>query len=77
MKIHVRLYVNLKAYAPGKETGFHVDLDPGATVKDLMGALKIPDTVKRVVVVNGRRARDNSILQPDDAVTLFPPLEGG
>ena len=77
MNVHVSLFANLRDYSPGEEGSFDLRLDSGATIADLMAALHIPPVVQAVVLVNGRRAEPTSPLAPEDAVTLFPPMEGG
>jgi molybdopterin converting factor small subunit len=77
MKVHVSLFANLRDYSPVGRGSFDLDLDEGATVADLAAALHIPPAVEAVVLVNGRRAEPATPLGPQDAVTLFPPMEGG
>lgn len=77
MKVQVSLFANLRDYAPGGEGRFDLALAAGATVADLFAALNVPLQVQAVVLVNGRRAEPATPLAPEDAVTLFPPMEGG
>jgi molybdopterin converting factor small subunit len=77
MKVHVSLFANLRDYSPAGEGSFELGLAAGATVADLVAALHIPPKVQAVVLVNGRRAEPATSLAPEDAVTLFPPMEGG
>jgi molybdopterin converting factor small subunit len=77
MKIQVSLFANLRDYSPNGKGSFDLALAAGATVADLFAALNIPPQVQAVVLVNGRRADPGTPLAPEDAVTLFPPMEGG
>ena len=77
MNVHVSLFANLRDYSPGGEGSFDLRLAAGATVADLMAALHIPPVVQAVVLVNGRRADFDTVLNDGDSVTLFPPMEGG
>lgn len=77
MKIKVSLFANLKKYAQDGKTDFNVDLPPGATLDTLIQAIKVPDEVKRVALVNGRHAKNESRLAEGDTVTVFPPFTGG
>jgi molybdopterin converting factor small subunit len=77
MKVQVSLFANLRDYAPGGEGRFDLGLAAGATVADLVAKLQIPPAVQAIVLVNGRHAEPTTLLAPDDAVTLFPPMEGG
>ena len=77
MKVQVSLFANLRDYAPGGEGSFDLVLAAGATVADLFAALNVPPQVQAVILVNGRRAEPTTPLASEDAVTLFPPMEGG
>jgi len=52
-------------------------LPEGSTVGDVTGALGIPGEMSIVVLVNGAHAQADRVLNPEDIVTLFPPLIGG
>jgi len=77
MKVHVKLYVNLKKYAPADDSSFEIQLESGARVETLLNILKIPPHEERIVLVNGRHSDDLSPLKEGDTVTLFSPLSGG
>jgi molybdopterin converting factor small subunit len=77
MKVKVHAFANLRDYAPGGQGGCELSLADGATVADLIAALRIPATVEAVILVNGRRADRTTPLSAGDGVTLFPPMEGG
>jgi len=77
MKVQVSVFANLRDYAPGGTGSFEPDLAAGATVRDLINTLAIPPQVQAVILVNGRRADQNTLLVAGDQVTLFPPMEGG
>ena len=77
MKVQVRAFANLRDFVPYGNGEFELTLAEGATVADLIAALRIPAAVEAVVLVNGRRADRPTALAAGDAVTLFPPMEGG
>ncbi len=77
MKVQVSMYATLKKYAPGSQGNFELNLAAGATVKTLMERLQIPQTVERVILINGRLADDGTRLADADKITIFPPIEGG
>jgi molybdopterin converting factor small subunit len=77
MKVRVHAFANLRDYAPAGKGSIDLALADGVTVADLFTALKIPATVETVMLVNGRRAVRDTILNDCDEVTLFPPMEGG
>ena len=77
MQVHVDTYANLRQYAPAGRGSFDLTLDAGDTVKSVIEALGIPRAVKMVLLVNGRRAAEDTRLETADRITLFPPIEGG
>jgi molybdopterin converting factor small subunit len=77
MQVHVDTYANLRQYSPAGRGGFDLTLNSGATVSCIIDALNIPCTVKIVILVNGRRATEDTRLKAADKITLFPPIEGG
>ena len=77
MKVTLKLFNQLRSYAPREKGIFRQTLPTGATVNDLLTQLKIPATVQRTVLVNGRRVDDHAPLCADDEVVLMSPIEGG
>jgi sulfur-carrier protein len=77
MSVHVSLFANLRDYSPGSEGHFDLRLASGASIADLVAALHIPPVVQMVILINGRRADLDTVLNAGDSVTLFPPMEGG
>jgi molybdopterin converting factor small subunit len=77
MKIQISLYANFRQYAPGSAESFELDLAVGATVKTLIDRLKIPEVLKMVILINGRKADTETRLAEEDKITIFPPIEGG
>jgi len=77
MKIRVQTFANLREYAPANAGKLELAFADGATVADVLTALRIPAAVEAVMLVNGRRADTGTRLSSDDEVTLFPPMEGG
>ena len=77
MQVHVDTYANLRQYSPTGYGCFELTVVSDATVKSVIMALGIPDTVKTVALVNGRHATEITGLKTGDKITLFPPMEGG
>ena len=77
MQVHVDAYANLRQYSPAGGGSFDLTLDSDATVRSIIEVLHIPRTVKMVILVNGRRAAEDTRLNAADKITLFPPIEGG
>jgi len=77
VRVHVRVYSVLRRYAPGGAEAFDLDLEPGTELALALARLGLPDTVERVVLLNGRRADPAVPLADGDVVTVFPPVAGG
>jgi len=77
MRVQIRLFSNLRQYAPDDGGSFQLELGVGATVHRLVEKLEIPSSVKRVILVNGYHGNENTVLADGDTVTLFPPMAGG
>ena len=75
-QIEVRLYGDLKKYAPGDQTTFVLTLDPGATLADVLAVLEVPEGI-HVSLINGRRVPENTPLKSGDVLVLFPIVSGG
>ena len=84
MRVHVRLFANLRDRFPSGARGQgDVDLDDGASLADLIERLEIPDPQRQMVLVDGQqvlrkaRGRAERILQDGETVSIFPPVSGG
>ncbi len=77
MRVTVRAFADLRDYAPLGTGNAELSLAEGASVADLLTALRIPPAAQTVLLINGRRAVAATRLNNGDEVTLFPPLEGG
>ena len=77
MEVEVKLYSEMKRYAPGEQTDFSVTLAPGATVGDVLTLLNIPPSSQRVVLLNGKRTTEVTPLKDQSTLVLFPPISGG
>jgi len=75
----VHLFANLADYGPAGARGAaaRVAVPDGATLRDLVRRLGIPDDVPRLLLVNGRDAEWTAELSPGDVVDVLPPLVGG
>jgi sulfur carrier protein ThiS len=54
-----------------------VELPEGATVRDLLARLGIPEEGPRLLLLNGHDAEASATLRAGDAVDVLPPLVGG
>ncbi len=76
MKINIKLYGDLKQYAPGDSNQFDLVIKPGATFKDISDLLAIPKT-DYVFLVNGKRIDSAFCFNEQDTLVLFPEVSGG
>lgn len=77
MKVEVELFATLRKYGGGQEGVFPADLADGDRVLRVIELLGIPLEVERVILVNGRPANLESVLNEGDKVVIFPPVAGG
>jgi molybdopterin converting factor small subunit len=76
VQVEVKLYGDLRKFAPGESSQLELTLMPGATLGDIVDLYAIPrDTY--VSLINGRRANRNTILNAGDILVFFPPIAGG
>lgn len=77
MRVHVKLFANLREYSPNKSPNFATTLEDGATVEDLLKKLGIPPEVPHLTLINGMHVRGNQSLKEEDTISMFPPIAGG
>ena len=76
MKIRVQSFAELRSYTDHL-LGGELEVDARSTVSDVLEQLGVPSQEPKIVLVNGRYAEPDRVLQADDLVVFFPPLEGG
>jgi sulfur carrier protein ThiS len=76
VKVRVRLFFQYQELGPDGKGDFEFELGPQTTVEQALAELGLPDETK-VVLINGRQARPGQLLQTDDLLVVFPPVEGG
>jgi molybdopterin converting factor small subunit len=84
MRIHVRLFANLRDRLPSSDRGRgEIELDDRASLADLIERLEIPDPLAQMVLIDGlqeprsREERARRILEDGQTVSIFPPVAGG
>jgi sulfur-carrier protein len=77
--VTVRLFATFRDFLPQHaiRSGLQMDVHEHGTVQALMKALRVPDDLHKIVLVNGQHASENSLLSDGDIVSVFPPLIGG
>jgi sulfur carrier protein ThiS len=79
MKIEVALYATLARYLPpdAQNRKASIEVKDGATVREVMNQLGIPQDLPNILLVNGRQAPEDAILKDGETLSIFPPLAGG
>jgi molybdopterin converting factor small subunit len=79
MKIEVALYATLSKYLPpgAQNRKAVIDVRDGATIRDVLSHLGIPQDLPNILLANGRQALEESVLRDGDTLSVFPPLAGG
>ncbi len=79
MKIRVRLFGTLGRDFPDYQpaTGFEIEIAENAKVGDLLAYLKITESHKAFVAINGRIMKPDDILQNGDIVHILQSVFGG
>ncbi len=79
MKIEIALYATLSQYLPpGAENRKAViDARDGATVREIMTQLGIPQAYPNILLVNGKQAHTDTVVKDGETLAIFPPLAGG
>lgn len=77
--VQVKLFATLREYRPGLGPGerFPVDLQDGASMRDLVRQLGLPEEQVKLVFVNGLVQELGHILADGDEIGIFPPVGGG
>jgi sulfur-carrier protein len=79
MIVKVRLFANLRDYVPETKNGstIEVDVQSGASLKDLANQLKLPLNLVKLAYVNGIYQEMDYQLNQNDEIGIFPPIGGG
>jgi molybdopterin converting factor small subunit len=74
MQVTVKLFATLRQGRFDIDT---LDLNPGATVGDVVQEFGIPEKEVTLIFINGRHADFTSVLHGGDTLAMFPPVGGG
>ncbi len=77
MQVTLKLYGNLKRYAPDKKENARVEIAQGATIRELLLQLGVPDARVWMSAVNDHVVDDSTALNEGDIVEVFEPVGGG
>lgn len=79
MEVKVKLFASLDKYVSEEETAkpFSVEIQKGATLRNLAENIGIPEEEIKISFVNGRSRKMDYELEQNDEVGFFPPIGGG
>ena len=79
MKVKVKLYGTLGQRLPDyrPSQGIEVEVPDGATAKDLLALLKIPESRGAAVIAKGRILKADDKMQPGVPVNVVQAIGGG
>jgi len=77
VEVKVKVFANLRKYAAQSANPLRVDLEDGATAKELTAKIRIPHEKVRVIAVNGSNKPLDHHLSAGDQVALFSEMAGG
>jgi molybdopterin converting factor small subunit len=76
MRVRVKLYGDLKKYAPGDHNEFSMSLEQEATLSSVCKMLPIQKS-DHIILINGRRPDENEKLVDGDTLVFMPQISGG
>lgn len=74
MKITLKLFATLRDFG---ENIKDIDIDAGSTPKDVIRVMGLPEDDVAIIMINGRRLKDDVVLNEGDVLALFPAVGGG
>ena len=79
MSVEVALYATLSKYLPpgSDQRKATIEARNGATAREIMLQLGIPQDHPNILLVNGKQASPDTVLKDGEALAVFPPLAGG
>jgi len=79
MRITLKLFATFRRHLPPEAKGnaYQLDVPAGACVADVLHQFGVPTDGAAVLLVNGRTAAPEQILEEGDALAAFPAMAGG
>lgn len=74
MQIKVKLFATLRE---NREKEMMMDIAQGTTPKEIVDRLNILIEEAAIIMINGRNANLDQVLEANDTVSIFPPIGGG
>lgn len=79
MNVQLKLFATLRQYLPPGSTrgACSAQIPAGSTAGELLSQFGVPLDEHLIVVLHGKRADLDQVLQEGDAVSAFPAMSGG
>lgn len=80
MIIEAKIFSTLRHFLPNSPNhldGDKWDISEGATVAQVLKMLNIPEKETKILLINGRRADKERVLNEGDVFHVFPLMAGG
>ncbi len=77
MRITLKLYGNLKRYAPNQKENAQVEIETGTVIRALLMHLGVPDTHVWMCAINDAVVDNVAELHEGDVLEVFEPVGGG
>jgi molybdopterin converting factor small subunit len=79
MKITLNLFASFTPLLPQGSSGNSctIELPADTTIDEVIKMFKIPNTVQRLIFLNGIHANETDRLKDNDRLSIFPPIAGG
>lgn len=80
MRISVRLLASYRRYIPDlhdPRVGYELEIGDHTSVANLLSGLPIPREEPATILVNGKHASGEQMLEDGDVVAIFPAVGGG
>jgi molybdopterin converting factor small subunit len=79
MRITLKLFATFRRYLPPGTQGHahHLDVPVDTSIAEVLNRFEIPTDGAGVILLNGRTAEPEQVLQKGDVVAVFPAMAGG
>lgn len=77
MQVTLKLYGNLKSFAPNRTESAVVDIVPGTSIAALLEQFGVPDDRVWMSALNDVVTDHGTVLHDGDVVEIFEPVGGG
>lgn len=77
MRITLKLYGDLKKFAPNRKESAQIEIENGLSIRALLSRMGVPDASVWMSAVNGTVIDDIAPLHEGDVLEVFEPVGGG